>query len=671
MSVVAEEIVGRMIPDWHKFIKTGSRINLRVRQPIVESWERCYKAKVDPYNSKKHRKLDPDTLSLVLKQSRELIDIAQPFMVNLYKVVEGSGFVVVLADARGYIMELFGDRDTLTNPITVNFFKGACWSEYEAGTNAVGTALEIKRPIQVSGAEHYCHKHHCLTCSAAPILDAKGDVLGILNVSGVSHAAHLHTLGMVVAAAEAIMAQIGIQKKNRELKLVNNRLTNIFNTMSDGVVVIDKDGGIIEFNPIAQKILGKFEPDVVGQPVDKVFGWKKALNKKMLQNHKPYTDVELMADAGQGLIHCFASGEPLTDEYGVVTGGVIILRTIAKIQSLVNRFSGHYGTLQFSNIIGNSKGMLEAIRVASLAAATSSNVLLQGESGTGKEIFAQAIHNRSDRRSGPFVAVNCGAIPRELIGSELFGYEEGAFTGARRGGKPGKFELAAGGTLLLDEIGDMPMEHQVALLRALQERKIFRVGGDKEIPVNVRVICATNKCLLTEVKKGTFRKDLYYRLNVISITIPPLRERRDDIPLLFHHFLEKMDTCNGRNFTIEPEVLNRIASYGWPGNVRELQNVIERIINLAEGNIVTLAHLPDEIRNYRPCTLGGESFSPQVQPQCFSNREERRRRLEENERWEIIARLTGYGGNVSLTARSMGLSRNTLYRKMRQYAIDN
>jgi transcriptional regulator with PAS, ATPase and Fis domain len=301
-----------------------------------------------------------------------------------------------------------------------------------------------------------------------------------------------------------------------------------------------------------------------------------------------------------------------------------------------------------------------------------SSVLLQGESGTGKEIFAQAIHNRSERCAGPFIAVNCGAIPRELIGSELFGYAEGAFTGAKRGGKPGKFELAGGGTLFLDEIGDMPLEQQVALLRVLQERKVTRIGCDKEIPVDVRVICATNKRLLEEVEKGTFRKDLYYRLNVISITIPPLRERSEDIIALFNYFLEKLDK-HCRSFAVSLDVIEQIVRYDWPGNVRELQNVVERIVSLTEGRTVTVGNLPREIRDWQPAGTKqvSESSSADNKIAVTWKSEQRRRLQEENERQEILALLSDHKGNVSLTARTMGISRNTLYRKMKQYAISN
>ena len=588
-------------------------------------------------------------------------------MENLYKFVAGSGFVVVLTDENGYIMEMFCDESTLKDPMTTNFVRGASWHEYEAGTNAIGTALAIGSPIQVSGAEHFCQKHHCLTCSAAPIMDPSGQVIGILDMSGASHASHLHTLGMVVAAAEAIMAQLRIQQKNCELALINNRLRNFFNTVSDGVLIIDKQKILTELNPAARTILGNSADNVIGTPVDQILDFR-APRGSLLSTDERFADVEVMVDTKDGACHCLASGEPVMNELGEVTGGIIILRHIKQVQNLVNRFSGYYATLQFSDIIGESIEIREAIRLATLSASTTSNILLQGESGTGKEIFAQAIHNRSAQNSGPFLALNCGAIPRELIGSELFGYEEGAFTGAKRGGKPGKFELASGGTLFLDEIGDMPLEQQISLLRVIQEKKVARIGSDKMIPVNVRLICATNKNLLQEVERGAFRHDLFYRLNVMSITIPPLRNRVKDIPLLFTHFLEKLGRDWGVKFDVELEVFDYLNQYKWKGNVRELQNVVERAASLAENGIISLQQLPVEFY----ASFSHSSPGPIMQStKSLDNREQRQQLLRDTEKSRIVNLLNIHAGNVSRVAREMGLSRKTLYNKMRSYAIQN
>ncbi|MEN6461494.1 MAG: sigma 54-interacting transcriptional regulator, partial [Syntrophomonas sp.] len=325
------------------------------------------------------------------------------------------------------------------------------------------------------------------------------------------------------------------------------------------------------------------------------------------------------------------------------------------------------------DIIGQSPVLLKTIRMATMAAGGKSNILLEGESGTGKEVFAQSIHNQSSRSKGPFVAVNCGAIPRELIGSELFGYAEGAFTGAKRGGRPGKFELASGGTLFLDEIGDMPLDQQVALLRVLQERSLTRIGDDKVIPVDVRIICATNKNLSKEVQKGSFRQDLYYRLNVVSIKIPPLRERRDDIPILFNYMLNAIgQEVSSKIRSVKPEVMILLQEYDWPGNVRELQNVVERIVNINDGDVVTLEHLPDSIEIFNgENTAEIIQWSPSLETDGLSERDKRRYLQEIKERQRIIELLDHFGGNISQVSREMSISRSTLYRRMQQYNISN
>ncbi len=653
-----------ILPIWEEYI-TGTGHADGVRPQIAASWRRCVKACVDPRSPTPHRKLDAQSLSRLLREKDQLIKVAKPFMANLYHFVQGSGFVVVLTDENGYILEMFGDEDTLQNPMTEDFFRGAGWHETEAGTNAIGTALETGAPIQVSGAEHFRRKHHCLTCSSAPIFDEDRRIIGVLDMSGASHASHLHTLGIVVAAAEAIMAQLSIRRKNQELALINNRLTNFFNAVSDGVLIVDKNEVVIELNPAAKTMLGK---DVLGTPVGKLFEPRAVSRGKAITIAEPYTDIEAMVDTKEGLCYCLVSCEPVVNDQGAATGGIIILRPIKQVQNLVNRFSGYSATLQFSDIIGDSPAIRDAIRLATLTATTTANILLQGESGTGKEIFAQAIHNLSAQHLGPFVALNCGAIPSELIGSELFGYEEGAFTGAKRGGKPGKFELASGGTLFLDEVGDMPLEQQIAFLRVIQEKKVTRIGGDKTIPVNVRLICATNKNLLQEVERGAFRRDLYYRLNVMAITIPPLRNRIEDIPLLFAHFLDKLGRDRGCKYFVDPAVVDFLTHYSWPGNVRELHNVVERAASLSEDGTIVLRHLPAEL-SVPPAARTFAAALPAAQ--MLDCREKRQKAARDAEKRKIQGLLNTHAGNVSRVAREMGVSRKTLYNKMRVYAINN
>ncbi len=460
-----------------------------------------------------------------------------------------------------------------------------------------------------------------------------------------------------------------LKENNREIALSYNRLENIFNTMSDGVLIIDDKGIIKQVNGITEEIFDRPDFDLLNKSIKELMGSETPFVEDLYKQQIAYNDFEIFIDAKLGRLHCLSSGRPILDDEGMISGGVIILRPIKIVHNLINRLSGAQATFRFGNIIGQSPPILRSIQLASQAAAGMSNVLIEGESGTGKEVFAQAIHNQSSRRKGPFVAVNCGAIPRELMISELFGYTEGAFTGAKRGGRPGKFEFASGGTIFLDEIGDTPLELQVALLRVIQERKITRMGDNKVIPVDLRIICATNKNLAHEVDKGNFRQDLYYRLNVISLKIPPLRERQEDIPLIFNYMLNTMGREWGKSMKkVAPEVITLLKQYRWPGNVRELQNIVERIISVATEDTVKVEHLPEHIINHNDLTispLGPSTNEP------LRAREIIKQNLNEKERQQILDFLLKASGNISHAAKQMGIARSTLYRKMRQYNISN
>ncbi|TWH49314.1 sigma 54-interacting transcriptional regulator [Sporomusa sp. KB1] len=458
-----------------------------------------------------------------------------------------------------------------------------------------------------------------------------------------------------------------LREKNREIVLAYNRMDNIFNTMSDGVIIIDDKGIVRQVNLVVEEIFGKSGSTLLNKSVNELAGSEAPFVEGVFERQEAYNDIEIFNDASLGRLHCISSGRPIFDDQGMLAGGVILLRPIKKVHNLINRLSGAQAAFRLGDIIGQSPAILKTIQAAFQAASCMSNVLIEGESGTGKEVFAQAIHNQSARRKGPFVAVNCGAIPRELIGSELFGYADGAFTGAKRGGRPGKFEFASGGTLFLDEIGDMPLELQVTLLRVLQERKLTRIGDNKLIPIDLRIICATNKDLAREVEQGNFRQDLYYRLNVISIKIPPLRERREDILLIFNSILTKMANELGRTIkNVDSEVYLLLEQYDWPGNVRELQNIAERAINVAEGDTIRLEHLPEFIIDNKGMSI---RTSPAAKPDNLREPVKMKHNLSEQERQQIIDLLFKFKGNVSHVAKTMGVARSTVYRKMHQYNI--
>jgi len=467
-----------------------------------------------------------------------------------------------------------------------------------------------------------------------------------------------------------------LRKEQQAIQNMHTELTSVFDAMSDGLLVLNKEGRISQFNPAAQEITGYADEAFMGVHVIDLFSGKAPYTMNLLETGEPFSDREILIDGVRGKIHATASGKPRYDENNQVNGASIILRPIARVQELVNKISGAQASFTFDSIIGEDKNLKNSIRLARIASSNNSTVLLQADSGTGKEIFAQAIHNASSRKNGPFVAINCAAIPRELVGSELFGYVDGAFTGARKGGRPGKFELANKGTLLLDEIGDMPFMQQAMLLRAIQEKAILRVGGDSQINVDVRIIAATNQDLLELVGQGRFRADLYYRLNVVKIAIPALKERREDIKLLFEHFVKDMSPRFNKSITeIDCGVMKCLKIYHWPGNIRELQNVVERTLMLAEDGHITVDCLPREIvglmDNDFMDRYSGEYRDFVTLPPSVSNRSTRKLLDGEQERERIIRTLDEYLGNVSKTASVLGISRATLYRKMKLYNVIN
>lgn len=625
---------------------------------IISSWQRCQNAGVDPCGCN----LGDSPLhdSRLRAKHNELADIAGIAMNDIYKSIKGSGFHVILADEAGWIIESIPPL----NPTWTSD-----WSEEILGTNAIGTCIQTRQGIQISGSEHFNHNLSAFTTSAVPIFDEPGNLLLVLGLIGPNYEDHTRVLSMLHKVSKIIVNKWQVAEQDKKLSLYSGRLKNIFDLMLDGVVIIARNGEIEDMNRAAAKILGKKPGEYQGTTIKKMFEGRTCLNS-MLDAGVAFSDIELLLDSPAGRVHCVASGQPSHDHKGNINGGIIILHSIDRVHRLVNSVCGTRAELNFDDIIGTSKPIKESTKLAAIAANTMSNIMLQGESGTGKEIFAQAIHNQSPRFQGPFVAINCGAIPRELIGSELFGYVDGAFTGARRGGKAGKFEMAAGGTLFLDEIGDMPLDQQVVLLRVLQNKMVTRIGDSKDIPVDVRIICASNKDLLAEVEKGSFRQDLYYRLNVISIIIPPLRDRKEDIVLLMKHYLMKLGVGSVIvDRIMNPAVMHCLVNYNWPGNVRELQNVAERLAIVADTQPIMLSDLPPEIGARHHCVASSPAVHLTDHSADATYLQKKKHFIAEQESELILDLLHRHHGNLTEVARAMGFSRTTLYRKLDLYQI--
>nr|WP_275411257.1 sigma 54-interacting transcriptional regulator [Bacillus sp. B15-48] len=344
----------------------------------------------------------------------------------------------------------------------------------------------------------------------------------------------------------------------------------------------------------------------------------------------------------------------------VISGLIIILQDSTSIRKRLNKSSHSQAYYTFDKILGESKVMKTMKQKATDASHSSSSIILTGESGTGKELFAQSIHNESSRRNGPFIAINCATVQPELIASELFGYVDGAFTGAKKGGSMGKFEYADQGTLFLDEVGELPLFAQTMLLRVLEERRVTRVGSNISTPVDVRVISATNRDLKKMVKEGTFRLDLYYRINVIHLHLPPLRERVTDIPILINYYLQYFNRILKKNVTeISSEALCKLVSYSWPGNLRELRNMVECSVNITKNNTLELCDLPLDILN----NFEDDGFhDEEIINECKDDFHNGQRKI-------IIDLMLKYNGNKSFVAKKLGISRNTLYKKLKTYNI--
>lgn len=468
-------------------------------------------------------------------------------------------------------------------------------------------------------------------------------------------------VSFVEKMADLLAAKAMQSEDLRYTEMARREMMTVLETAHEGIIAIDNAGYIRHCNSIAAELFKSAKTDIINEHLNKYMRGSPALN--IARTGKGYTEKEELYRTERGALHVIVTAKPFFGGGGSsdVNGVVISFRDIQEAQKLVYRFSTTKVKNTFDDIIGGSSAIEQAKNQALITSRGSSTVLITGESGTGKEMFARAIHYSGPRAAEPFVTVNCGAIPENLLESELFGYEKGAFTGASEKGKIGKFETANHGTIFLDEIGDMPLQLQVKILHVLQNMRFERVGGSHDILVDVRVIAATNKNLEEMIKKEEFREDLYYRLSVIPIWIPPLRERREDIPLFMDYFLKKYNSYMGRRLKgFAGEVTDLYMSYDWPGNVRELENAVEYSVNMAQGELIGMDDVPRRILRSE------ESMAPADSELPLSDQ------VKEYERAVILRKLRQHRGSSSkdLVAKELGLSRATLYRKLSELDIN-
>ena len=629
--------------EWERF-QNGQPVDETVISPsILRSWQRCRLLHVDPDEGSR-RRLSPEELEKTLRKNALLIRIARGIMERLYNPISSSGSIISISDANGVILSCLRDEKK-SYPIP-NIEPGSIALESSSGSNAINICLVEKRPVETWAAEHYCRMLHNWFCAAAPIWNTKHELVGVLNVTLPWDMFHTHTQGMIDSAAYAISEQLRLHFLLEEQRV-------IFEMMDEGLVVLDA-GGVIRFiNKKAQQMLSISSLNGAKRISDIILS--KDILRAILSEKASFMDQEALLQLRTGTLSCMLSVS-CTEEGG---SRVVTLREVKRIKESAARVTGAKAVFTFNHIVGASPALQNVIQMARKAAKSDATTLILGESGTGKELFAQSMHNASSRATGAFITVNCGALPRELVQSELFGYDEGAFTGASRLGKPGKFELADNGTIFLDEIGEMPMDAQVSLLRLLQNGEVTRVGSKYTRQVNVRVIAATNRNLQESIREKSFREDLYYRLNVVSLNIPPLKERRSDIRLLTQHFLAHfMMTQNNPELRMTEDVLRILEGYSWPGNVRELENTVERMVFMApDSGLIDVDSVPLNIING---SSGGHAAGKSASAPGF---------LEMQERESILRVLQDCGGNIRATAQKLGISRSGLYVKMKKFGI--
>ncbi|GAV24932.1 sigma-54-dependent Fis family transcriptional regulator [Carboxydothermus islandicus] len=557
------------------------------------------------------------------QEQEELLKAAEQVLPHIYRLLQGQNYMVILCDSEGYILKAVGDPPFLNKAQKVYLSPGANWREDIKGTNAIGTSISEGTAVKVLGWEHYVQENHFLNCWAAPVYNPEGKIAGVLDISGENGSGNYRLLEIALMGAKIIEQNLLLQELQKKVTISQQGFLMLGKMLQEGVIVIDNQGIITEINQKGARILGKRREEVIGNLISDVFSKAKSFSFSPKEG-------KFQIDAG------------LREKIGAN-----LFDTVK-----VPKLAGQNVTEQH-RWVGSSTKSKQVLEIVAKAAAVNLSVLLQGESGTGKEVIARYIHQLSERRDGPFIALNCAALPPNLIESELFGYVEGAFTGAKKGGQPGKFELANGGTIFLDEISDMPLNVQAALLRVLQEREVCRIGDNKVRKIDVRVIAATQRDLQQLVNNGLFRLDLYYRLKVITINLPPLRERKEDLYELVPYFVYKACQSMGKPLlSVDQEIYSYFLAYHWPGNVRELENCIYSMVALATGPQLTVADLPLELRQKLE-SVQADSGSL----------------LEQKTKLAILEALKQTNGKIAPAARLLGMGRTTLYRKLKKYDL--
>ena len=654
IQLLAEVHGQRMEQARELFFNRGATPDGLVDPLILRSWERCQHFGLGENSTTPVDALDRVALKTEQDRNRYLLQLGRPIMEHVYEQIRESGSMVILADANGLLLETVGDADFVDRADRVTLSAGASWDENLRGTNAIGTTLSEETPVAVLGAEHFLENNSFLTCCASPIFGPDGRLIGVLDISGDYRSHHQHTLGLARFSSEIVSKRLFEGVHARDMLVCFHPRPDFLGGPNEGIAAVSPDGQVLAMNRNGTTILGIRQVDAVRRDFSMVFESNlSALVDKL--RHSPQSTFSLNVNGKALHIQLRGQLPPLA-----VAGRVF--DEPPPVRSTRRCEPGNTPALTLDALSTGDPRLQLAIDRSRRILGRDIPILIQGESGAGKEIFAKAFHNSGPRSDAAFVALNCASIPETLIESELFGYQGGAFTGARKEGAPGKIQQAHGGTLFLDEIGDIPLNLQARLLRVLQERSVTPLGSTRAIQVDISLVCATHRKLREEVAQGTFREDLYYRLNGMSVTLPALRERTD-IRAIVHKLAAAEAVQHGEPVKFSEGALQVIERYNWPGNIRQLFNVIRVTIAMLDDDetLITEAHLPEELFE-APQQSGATGVA--IHDPWAAAPLEGSNSLDEISRQAAMRALDAAGGNISSAARQLGISRNTLYRKL-------
>jgi len=603
-------------------------------------WDRCRKMGIDA-TMKTGKILSKEKYREIREEKKYLIDNATPILDSVQDLLFGVPGILLFTDEEGTILHISGDLSVREKAAaTINLVQGSRWCESVVGINGIGTAIAKRCPVHVFSAEHYCEGWHTWTCAGTPIFDPlSNDVLGVVDFTTFDRDYRNDAVDLIGLISKHISNDLRLRLEIERLQLIHQYELESSHYPSDAVIVLDRTGRVVRCSPT-------IDPST------------------FIEKNGCAVDFTALAPKAKHAVCTKGDGVPI---------GTLLVVAKRKGNNTANA-SKATGVSRFGGFITASRTMKNIMARIEKIIPTELSILVTGETGTGKELITNYIHRRSERRDGPYVTVNCGAISKELFESRFFGYVHGAFTGADPRGKRGFFESADQGTLFLDEIGEMPLDIQVALLRVLETKRFSRIGSERELTADFRIVAATNRFLLKEVEKGTFREDLYYRLSMATIVIPPLRYRQEDIPVLVEHmataFCQKYHVPQ-KSFSAD--AMETLIRYQWPGNCRELRNVVEATF-VYSGDPIMCYDLPAEVQGTSDHLAGG--IVPSMSPLVSSADLNLERALRTQRQWnrhnerQMIEAALKKNRHLSQAARELGISRSTLYRRLREFDIE-